>query len=369
VADLNAKQILEEMASMVTQYSTAPSFEDMPRRTLADKMAAGPTSAHVIEEIHTPFNIAYTTFTTGSTAFQNIVGVTYTELPARASAGKAALVRAGAVAGDKLLVCYPPLVNVFSKGAFYESGIEPLFLTHSSRDAALVAMCQLRPQLVIGESSFLRTALEDAKKLGIWDLIPEGLALLCAGSPLDMELLPLAEEKHARVHDLYGCQEFGWIAMDGVPLRKDVVLLPEPSSDASEWVSLVVGGMPTGDSFPKSADGHVLNSEGSIISYGRRRSNPELTVIVRDCTAASPVTVERVTRTILRTKSVIVHVGPDLKVGASANRLELKSRWPENKIVAELFGPEQTTLFDNMVEAQEQLQGKSKNDPVWVKRS
>lgn len=369
MAGFEAKQILEEMAAMVSQYSTAPSFEDMPKRTLADKLAAGPTSAHVIEEVHTPLNIAYTTFTTGSTAFQNIVGVTYTELPARAAAGKAALVRAGATAGDKLLICYPPLVNVFSKGTFYESGVEPLFLTHSSRDAFLVALCQQRPQLVIGESSFMRTALEDAKKLGVWELIPEGLSVLCAGAPLDLELLPLAEELGASVHDLYGCQEYGWIALDGVPLRKDVVLLPEASDDATEWVSLVVGGLPTGDSFPKSEAGHVLNPEGTILAYGRRRSNPELTVIVRECTAASPVTVERVTRTILRTKSVIVHVGPDLKVGASANRLELKSRWPENKIVAEIQGPEQTMLFDCMVEAQEQLQGKAKNDPLWMKSS
>ena len=128
MANFDAQQILDDMALMVSQYSTAPSFADMPRRTLSDKMVAGPTSAHVIEEVHAPLNIAYTTFTTGSTAFQNIVGVTYTELPARAAAGKAALVRAGATAGDKLLVCYPPLINVFSRGAFNDSGVEPLFL-------------------------------------------------------------------------------------------------------------------------------------------------------------------------------------------------------------------------------------------------
>ena len=76
MANFDAQQILDDMALMVSQYSTAPSFADMPRRTLSDKMVAGPTSAHVIEEVHAPLNIAYTTFTTGSTAFQNIVGVT-----------------------------------------------------------------------------------------------------------------------------------------------------------------------------------------------------------------------------------------------------------------------------------------------------
>lgn len=367
MASFDASQILDEMALMVSEYSTAPSFEDMPTRKLADKLAAGPTSAHVIEEVHTPLNVAYVTFTTGSTAFQNIVGVTYSELPDRVAAGKAALERAGAVAGDKILVCYPPLINVFSRGSFDESGVEPVFLSHSSRDAFLVALCQERPHIIIGESSFLRVALEDAKKLGIWDLVPDNLSLLCAGTPIDMDLLPIAEEKGAEVHDLYGCQEYGWIALDGVPLRNDITLLPEEHEGATEWGSLVVGGLPTGDSFPMSSDGHVLNPEGIILSYGRKRSNPELTVIVRECTAASPLTVERVTRTILRTKSVIVHVGPDLKCGASENVLELKSRWPENRLVAKISGPEKTALFSSILESQEQLQSQSKTDPLWMK--
>jgi hypothetical protein len=46
----------------------------------SDKGIAGPTAAHVIEEIHTPLNLALVTFTTGSSAFQNIVGVTQNEL-------------------------------------------------------------------------------------------------------------------------------------------------------------------------------------------------------------------------------------------------------------------------------------------------
>ncbi|MFQ9936695.1 MAG: hypothetical protein ACLRXQ_12685 [Phascolarctobacterium faecium] len=40
---------------------------------MADKGIAGPTAAHVIEDVHTPLNLAYLTFTTGTSAFQNIV--------------------------------------------------------------------------------------------------------------------------------------------------------------------------------------------------------------------------------------------------------------------------------------------------------
>ena len=68
-----------------------PSLEEMPCRTLDDKGIAGPTAAHVIEEIHTPLNLALVTFTTGSSAFQNIVGVTHNELALRTAAGKRAL--------------------------------------------------------------------------------------------------------------------------------------------------------------------------------------------------------------------------------------------------------------------------------------
>lgn len=59
---------------LVQAQQGIPSFSEMPRRTLADKGIAGPTAAHVIEEIHTPLNLAMVTFTTGSSAFQNIVG-------------------------------------------------------------------------------------------------------------------------------------------------------------------------------------------------------------------------------------------------------------------------------------------------------
>ena len=198
----------------------------MPRKTLADKGIAGPTAAHTIEEVHTPLNLAYLTFTTGSSAFQNIVGITFAELPARVKASFTVLERAGFKAGDKVLVTYPPLVNVFSCEAFKKYGLQWKFLVRSSRDAFLAALYEFQPKAVVGESSFIRASLEDAKHMGVADELPKDIVLLTAGTPLDLELLPIAQEVlNAEVHDLYGCQEFGWLCMDGVPVRDDVELV------------------------------------------------------------------------------------------------------------------------------------------------
>ena len=108
------QSILHEMSQMVREFGSAPAMAAMPRRTLADKGICGPTAAHVIEEIHTPFNLAYVTFTTGTTAFQNIVGVTFNELAQRAAVAQKIWQRTGLKPGDKILVTYPPLINVFS---------------------------------------------------------------------------------------------------------------------------------------------------------------------------------------------------------------------------------------------------------------
>ena len=52
--------------------------------------------------------------------------------------------------------------------------------------------------------------------MGVAEDLPKGVKLLTAGTPLDLELLPVAQELlQAEVHDLYGCQEIGWLAMDG----------------------------------------------------------------------------------------------------------------------------------------------------------
>ena len=233
------KGILAEIASMVKDFGSAPTFAEMPRKTLADKGIAGPTAAHTIEEVHTPLNLAYLTFTTGSSAFQNIVGITFAELPARVKASFTVLERAGLKAGDKVLVTYPPLVNVFSGEAFKKYGLQWEFLVRSSRDAFLAALYEFQPKAVVGESSFIRASLEDAKHMGVADELPKDIVLLTAGTPLDLELLPIAQEVlNAEVHDLYGCQEFGWLCMDGVPVRDDIELvkLPDNGGQDMSWL-------------------------------------------------------------------------------------------------------------------------------------
>lgn len=155
-----------ELRRALLEFGTGPLLAEMPRRTLADKGIAGPTAAHVIEELHTPLNLAYTTFTTGTTAFQTPVGVTWQELPDRAAAGVRALERCGVPRGAELLVTYPPLVNVFSRQALEEYGSKARFILRPSRDALLAELCS-GARFVVGESSFLRAALQDAHRLGL----------------------------------------------------------------------------------------------------------------------------------------------------------------------------------------------------------
>ncbi len=364
--------ILKEICSLVKDFGSAPKFEDMPRRTLADKGIAGPTAAHTIEEVHTPLNFAYLTFTTGSSAFQNIVGVTFAEMPNRIKASFKILERAGLKAGDRVLVTYPPLVNVFSGDAFKKYGIEWSFLVRSSRDAFLAALYEFQPHAVLGESSFIRAALEDAKHMGVADELPKNIVLLTAGTPLDLELLPIAEEVlNAEVHDLYGCQEFGWLTMDGIPVRDDIELVPTSVNKGQEFFELVVGGLPMGDCFPVTNSGHVCNRDGKIITYRRERSYPEYEVIVKATKLTSAVTLGRVARSILRIKGRIVKVSPDVVTNAEHTVLELVPDYisgiKQDPIIIE--GPEKTKLFDDMIQAQLDYQQNSKADPVWTKRN
>jgi len=361
---------LSELESMVDEFGTAPTIDEVTRRTLADKGINGPTAAHVIEEVHTPLNLAYLTFTTGSTAFQNIVGVTHNEMQERIKASVKALELAGVKRGDKILVTYAPLVNVFSKAALDEYGVEWFFLKRSSRDAFLVALCKEDPDVILGESSFIRAAIEDARSLGLEDYMPENKILLTAGTPLDLELLTAAEKYNHKVHDLYGCQEFGWLALDGIPVRDDISLVK--SSTDEHRRELVVGGLPMGDSFPVSDSGHVCNNEGKIITYRRTRSNPELEVMIKSTTLSSPVTVERAARTMLRIKGRVVKVSPDLKVSASATTLELVPGMvtgnQEDIEPIVITGPEKTCMFDALISAQLDLQQTGKTDPIWNKQ-
>ena len=258
---------------LVDAQQGIPTLMEMPRRTLSDKGIAGPTAAHVIEEIHTPLNLALVSFTTGSSAFQNIVGVTHNELPLRIAAGKRVLAECGVTAGQHMVVTYAPLVNVFTRQALDESGLHWSFLSRSCRDALLVALCRQLPDVVVGESSFLRATLEQALKMNLKAYLPKTLTLITAGIPLDEALISLCASLGYGLHDVYGCQEFGWLILDGLPLREDISLVAAPQG--GDWREVIVGGLPTGDSFPVATNGHPCNSQGKIQTWKRQRTTPE----------------------------------------------------------------------------------------------
>ncbi|WP_321504230.1 acyl carrier protein [Breoghania sp.] len=360
---------LQALETALDAFSTVPSLEEMPRRTLADKGIDGPTAAHVIEEVHTPFNLAYLTFTTGSSAFQNIVGVVHGEISGRCAVARTLFERLGSGPQAKMLVTYPPLVNVFAADALRDCGVEWNFLRRSSRDALIVQACQEQPNIMLGESSFLRASLEQATKMGLKDEMPKNVILLTAGTPLDQELLPVAQEYGYSVHDLYGCQEFGWLTVNGVPLRDDITLAPSPRGDG--YREFVVGGLPMGDSFVISKTGHVCDPEGKIITYRRERTYPEYEVVVLATTAHSASTVEKASRTILRIKGRVVKVSKDLQTNAPATKLALVPGVPANEVEdfepIVIEGPVATKLFDDIVQAQADLQKSAKTDPAWIK--
>lgn len=346
-----------------------PSLEEMPRRTLTDKGIAGPTAAHVIEEIHTPLNLALVTFTTGSSAFQNIVGVTHSELALRSAAGKRALAECGVTAGQNMLVTYAPLVNVFTRQALDESGLRWSFLSRSCRDALLIALYRQQPDVVVGESSFLRATLEQALKMGLADKLPKKLTLITAGTPLDEELVPLVASLGYALHDIYGCQEFGWLVLDGIPLREDISLVPAPQG--GDWREIIVGGLPTGDSFPVAAGGHLCNPQGKIQTWKRQRTTPEYDMVVMATTARHREIVERTARTILRIKGRICRVAPQLQTVAAATHIRLFPVTLPGEALpyacVDIIGPQATAQFDALLQAQRELQQHTKNDPAWSK--
>ena len=73
--------------------------------------------------------------------------------------------------------------------------------------------------------------------------------LITAGTPLDEALVPLCASLGYGLHDVYGCQEFGWLILDGLPLREDISLVAAPQG--GDWREVIVGGLPTGDSFSR----------------------------------------------------------------------------------------------------------------------
>lgn len=354
--------IIQEMEKTLAVWGSGPTLHEMPRNSLHDKGIAGPTAAHRIEEVHTPLNLSYITCTTGTTAFQNIVGVTQQELPARIDAGMLALKRCGLKGGDRVVITYPPLVNVFSKHAIDKFGIEVHFIPRPSRDALLVSLCTQNPRAVIGESSFLRATLEDARKLQIWNRLPANLIFIAAGTPLDSSLGELLHDlPGAELHDLYGCQEFGWLALDGIPLRRDLTLLREENSSGRQH--LLVGGIATGDCFPIGR--HPLSHEGTIATPHRVRADYEPETTLLATTVSSQVTALRAARTLLRIKGRILQVSAELSCRASATVLRISLPGTSRPLI--LQGPDKTQFIDDLIAAQCSYQREAKTDPVWSK--
>lgn len=360
----------EDLKESIELFSSVPAFNEMKHRTLADKGINGPTAAHIIEEVHTPLNYAYITFTTGTTAWQNLVGITPNEKEYRKNVGINTLKMAGAKKGDKTLFCYPPLLNAITKDALEELGISWEFLTKSSRDSFLVDVYYKEPNIIFGESTFLKSALQDAIKLGVDKDLPNVDIVNCIGTPLDLDAVGIIRDVlGARVNDIYGTQEFGWITANGKPAREDISFVS--SNAGKDYNETVVGGLPTGDSFPIVSSGHVLDKEGKVITYMRRRTQPDYEIYVKETTVNAKETIERACRSILRIKSKVAKVPDDVILDADKTVLELKPALIQegynNEEPILIEGPKKTKLFDLLVEAQLDYQTLNIKDPCWTK--
>ena len=368
--NVSSADMLESMSAINERFGTSPTMEEMPRLSLADKGIDGPTAAHRVEEIHTPLNLAFTTYTTGTTAFQNIVGVTFPELDARERASERLLKAAGINRGDNMLVTYPPVLNLFPSNVLKNYGIRWDFLLRSNRDSLLCAVNKYKPRVIIGESSFIRSALADAQKLGVADIFRPGMTILATGAPLDMRLLDEAAKYGLNVHDLYGCQEFGWLALDGSVLRNDITLVPVGTKTNSDLYSVVAGGLDTGDYMPVSQSGHVCGRRGSLITYRSQRLDGRLELVLMETPLASAQTARNVIKGILRIKGRVVKISPDVVLSSPRTRICIKYTDQAEQTARgslSISGPSSTELFDSLVRAQLDYQRMSKTDPTWTK--
>ena len=143
-------------------------------------------------------------------------------------------------------------------------------------------------------------------------------------------------------------------------MRKDIALFPAEKGDGFD---LFAGGLPTGDIFPVSEEGHICNPKGHIITYSRIRGS-EPAIMVQQSTATARETVERTAKTILRIKSKIVYISPTLVLSAPHTILFLvRGGHPCSQTLTDT----QTSLFDSILLAQSEYQKKPKTDPAWIK--
>lgn len=335
-----------------------------PRLSLSDKGIDGVTASHWIEEVHTPGNIAFVTFSTGTSSIQNVIGVLPQELAARTAASRRALDLADVGEGAKIIVTYPPLVNLFPVEALRERSIDVVFPKRPSRDALISSMIKNEPDAVIGESSFLLAAMRDADKLSLGDAFSERVKIFAAGTPLVIDLVDRCRERGIEVHDLYGCQEFGWLALDGRPLRNDVTAARASDSE----YEVIVGGLPTGDIMPVSDAGHVCCREGRFITYRRRRCNRRSAVVIMETTLASVESASRIAEAVVRLKGRIAIMSPSIVVGADRTVLEIRELSDEGeseRCAHVVEGPRDTELFDSIASAQAVYQADHKGSAVW----
>lgn len=341
-------------------YPLGPTFEEMPRLDLQDKYQDGPTAAHFVEEVHTPNSLAFTSFTTGSSALPNPIGVTHEELPTRREAARRLLELCRVPEEARLIICYPPLVSLFTPEVLRERRLSPEFLHRPNRDQLLEALLRPEPLWVVGESSFLRATLATVRQMGLHDRLPEQLTLLAAGTPLDPELSAEAEYVGAGLHDLYGCQEFGWLAVDGIPVRDDLTLMPA-ATDEKARLTLTVGGLPSGDSFLRGR--HPLNKEGIIVSPSCQRLNGLWETRILAANVRDRLTLYWLVRSILRLKARLVRVDPQVALEHPVTELAVTNGEPGVEYI--LKGPEQTRLFDELLAAQISYQSRGKYSQSW----
>ncbi|OUO92974.1 hypothetical protein B5F39_08960 [Cloacibacillus sp. An23] len=227
------------------------------------------------------------------------------------------------------------------------------------------SMLNVQPSAILGEGAFIYASMRDAEKLGFPNLFNRTTRIITAGTPLNLDMHEAAQERRMEVHDLYGCQEFGWIACDGIPLRNDLSFMPAEK----EWHEVIVGGLPTGDCLILSNSGHMCNRKGRLITYRLKRSVNDIDIVIRASKFKSEETVRRIAKSILRLKGKHVYVSPSVRLGADCTVLELKgSQYNKNTIPSFCIDNAiKTELFDSLAEAQCLYQNDHRHNEVWSK--